>query len=241
MWSRRTCASTRLRRVYRRPWRPWGLTPRCGFGTRDEACRGIEYLARSSNAFSDVVSVSGSRTRGGGGGRVHRVARSRFPMLFDRRASWSRGESRTHLCLGVEYVYSAEVEGDIAEFGTMSGETAVTIAVAMRECDRLLLRRPKRLYLFDSFEGLPAIASMADRESIHVKSGVWPAGGCKMLAKDELIGRLCRKISPERLVVYDGWYKDTVLTLPSGTRFAMLHVDCDLYQSTMDALEPLFS
>jgi len=173
--------------------------------------------------------------------RVHRVARSRFPMLFDRGASWSRGESRTHLCLGVEYVYSAEVEGDIAEFGTMSGETAVTIAVAMRECDRLLLRRPKRLYLFDSFEGLPAIASMADRESIHVKSGVWTAGGCKMLAKDELIGRLCRKISPERLVVYDGWYKDTVLTLPSGTRFAMLHVDCDLYQSTMDALEPLFS
>src|SRR3990167_2257650 len=95
--------------------------------------------------------------------RVHRVARSRFPMLFDRGASWSRVESRTHLCLGVEYVYSAEVEGDIGAFGAMWGEAAVTIAVAMRECDRLLLRRPKRLYLFESFEGLPAIASKADR------------------------------------------------------------------------------
>ena len=33
---------------------------------------------------------------------------------------------------GVQYVYGMDVKGDIAEFGTMTGRTAVAIAVAQK-------------------------------------------------------------------------------------------------------------
>ena len=44
----------------------------------------------------------------------------------------------------------------------------------------------------------------------------------------------------QSIVVHDGWYSETVSLLPADTRFAMIHIDCDLYQSTLDALSPLF-
>lgn len=174
--------------------------------------------------------------------RAYGMAQSRFPRLFARDPFHAWRDVQKHLRFAVEYVYSAEVEGDIVEFGTMSGKTAETIATAMIVCDRLQLRRPKTLYLFDSFEGLPAIVSKWDQQSTHVKSGVWRPGGCKMLSKAELLKRLARhRMSGQRVHVYDGWYRETVPTVPPETRFAMLHVDCDLYQSTMEALEPLFA
>ena len=46
-----------------------------------------------------------------------------------------RATVKEHLVLGVFYAYGSEVEGDIAEFGTGTGETAQTIAIAMRMFD----------------------------------------------------------------------------------------------------------
>jgi hypothetical protein len=36
-------------------------------------------------------------------------------------------------------------------------------------------------------------------------------------------------------------FRDAVPELSATSRFGLIHVDCDLYQSTMDALEPLFA
>lgn len=47
-------------------------------------------------------------------------------------------------------------------------------------------------------------------------------------------------LPPERIEINEGWFADTVKVLPSDTSFAMIHFDGDLYQSTMDALEPCF-
>ena len=63
-------------------------------------------------------------------------------------------KSLSKLTLGVEYVCEGDVEGDIAEFGVGSGRTALVIASAMRLFDTRN-KEKKRLYLFDSFEGLP--------------------------------------------------------------------------------------
>jgi len=65
---------------------------------------------------------------------------------------------------GIVYVYGAGIIGDIAEFGTMSGKTAVAIATAIRRVESSLSAAHlqyvckeggKELWLFDSFEGLP--------------------------------------------------------------------------------------
>jgi O-methyltransferase len=145
------------------------------------------------------------------------------------------------LTFGVLYVNSADVKGDIAEFGTMGGFTARSIAAAMVFDPRHQPYSPlRRLRLFDSFEGLPEITSTIDLDSPHVISGTWSKGGCKVLGAHELRTMVEGILPPERVEIAEGWFADTLKALPSDTRFAMIHFDGDLYQSTIDALEPCF-
>jgi hypothetical protein len=153
------------------------------------------------------------------------------------------------LTLAVQYINSAHVIGDVAEFGTMGGFSATTIAMSMVfDLQRQPLPRSasgenpfRMLRLFDSFEGLPEITSPVDQVAPHVVSGAWAKGGCKVLAAPELRARIGKILPPHRFELYEGWFADTVRTLPPETRFAMIHFDGDLYQSTMDALAPLFA
>jgi O-methyltransferase len=145
------------------------------------------------------------------------------------------------LTLSVMYINSADVKGDIAEFGTMGGFTARTLAAAMVFDPRYQPNRPlRKLRLFDSFEGLPKITSQIDLESPHVKSGTWSKGGCRILSATELRTMVEAIIPPSRVEIKEGWFADTVKLLPDDTRLALIHFDGDLYQSTMDALVPCF-
>jgi hypothetical protein len=51
------------------------------------------------------------------------------------------------------------------------------------------------------------------------------------------VGRFLRD---DRIVIIAGWFADTLPHVPHDTRFAMVHVDADLYQSAIDCLRPLF-
>ena len=145
------------------------------------------------------------------------------------------------LTLSVMYINSADVKGDIAEFGTMGGFTARTLANAMVFDPRYQPNHPLRtLRLFDSFEGLPEITDKVDLESQHVKSGTWSKGGCRILSANELRTMVEAIIPPSRVRIYEGWFSDTVKQLPDDTRLALIHFDGDLYSSTMDALVPCF-
>jgi O-methyltransferase len=166
------------------------------------------------------------------------------PEFAKRISRWEQlrygAESRSNqtiadmLLFAVEYAVGASVEGDVAEFGTMKGRTARVLAAAMAA-----FRHKGRLHLFDSFEGMPE-SSPVDAASWHVKEGHWAPGSCQGMGPKALRA-LCRKfLRDDQIVIYEGWYKDTVKTIPEGTKFAVIHVDCDLYQSTVDALDPLF-
>ncbi|MGJ5178163.1 TylF/MycF/NovP-related O-methyltransferase [Bradyrhizobium oligotrophicum] len=145
------------------------------------------------------------------------------------------------LTLSVMYINSADVKGDIAEFGTMGGFTARTLANAMVFDPRYQPNQPlRKLRLFDSFEGLPEITAQVDLESQHVKSGTWSKGGCRILSAAELRTMVEAIIPPSRVQIYEGWFADTVKLLPDDTRLALIHFDGDLYSSTMDALVPCF-
>jgi O-methyltransferase len=149
-------------------------------------------------------------------------------------------ETLTRLSYGVDYVFQSDVEGDVAEFGTCWGETAVAIARALARWEGHPEVRPKVFHLFDSFQGLPEIESEIDKKSLHVRSGDWRGGICRGLDRAELENLLRFQLPGERLRFHEGWYKDTVPRL-SGAKFSMIHVDSDLYSSSLDALTPLFS
>jgi len=151
------------------------------------------------------------------------------------------------LSMGVAACYGYGIEGDIAEFGTMSGVSAEGLARAISANDKSYRNaRPvhllpnKRLFLFDSFEGLPPTEHAVDAESLHVKEGTWSAGTCRGLSKSELYDLIGKHLESDRYEIHEGWFKNTVPNLPKGQKFAILHVDGDLYSSTMDCLAPLF-
>lgn len=165
---------------------------------------------------------------------------------FKDRITWeqqSRDGNRTlsyqaiadNLLFAVEYVVEGVVEGDIAEFGCMTGRTANVIAAAMSS-----FRTDKKLHLFDSFEGLPKATSGTDLSSIHVKDGTWGPGTCKGISPTTLRKQCMNYLQSEQINIYEGWFSDTLPKIPPATKFSMLHLDCDLYQSAIDSLDYLF-
>jgi hypothetical protein len=101
--------------------------------------------------------------------------------------------------------------------------------------------RPKTLHLFDSFQGLPRPDDAVDLDSPYVQSGVWQEGTYKALTEEELTALCASVYDADKVLTYGGWFADTLPRLRPGTRFAMLHLDCDLYKSSIEVLDHVFS
>jgi hypothetical protein len=149
------------------------------------------------------------------------------------------------LILAVQYIVTCGVQGDIAEFGCYQGRSAEVIARAlyatvMKYATNEILNETtdRTLWLFDSFEGFPEVDNLVDSQSPHIKNRIWGPGVARGGSPDA-VRKLCNRFVPT--VVVPGWFKDTVKAIPAPRKFALIHVDCDYYESTMDALEPLFA
>lgn len=151
------------------------------------------------------------------------------------------------LVKSISYCFISSVEGDFAEFGTCSGYTASLIAYAINFYSSRLHKHEqahgisaRNLCLFDSFEGFPEATMAQDIESPHVASGMWGAGTAKGLNRNELQSLVTHYLPLERVAIYEGWYKNTLFDIEPGRLFAFVHMDCDLYESTIDVLRYLF-
>ena len=137
----------------------------------------------------------------------------------------------------IEYITGTGIQGHILEFGTLRGYTARLMATLMQQ-----FRYPGALYLYDSFEGLPEITSPVDQASYEVRiNKVWFQGS--MALEEEMPDRIFRVLSkivpPEQIHITKGFFEETLATaLPAG-KAALIHVDCDMYTSTVTVLEQL--
>jgi hypothetical protein len=154
------------------------------------------------------------------------------------KPSFALRETEIKLVLGVEYIYGCLVDGDVAEFGTASGGSASIIAKAMKRMDKT---GQKNFYLFDSFKGLPKSDLEADKNSPMVKSGDWAEGVFSWLNAEELKKKISKYLPVEKIKIYEGWFSDTLRQLPTETKFAMIHIDSDLYSSAIDILDYIFN
>jgi predicted O-methyltransferase YrrM len=111
----------------------------------------------------------------------------------------------------VQQATSLAGAGDWAEFGVWKGGTA-------RE---MLKHLPQdgSLYLFDSYEGL------------HRDWSRLPAGSFKLDSPPVF--------EDSRAVMVNGLFKDTAAQALAGKTLGFVHIDCDLYESTVDALQSL--
>jgi O-methyltransferase len=123
----------------------------------------------------------------------------------------------------------AENLGDYLEFGVFSGTSLGCMHTVLKELglDHI------RLFGFDSFEGMPAIASTEDE-------GVWAPGDFK-LGIEFTKGILTQKgVDWSRTFLTKGWFCNTLtpelVQQYQIKKASVIMVDCDLYSSTVDVL-----
>ena len=126
------------------------------------------------------------------------------------------------LTMGVDEAYmlraavlsTAKVGGDIAEVGVFRGASAKVICEAKGD---------RRLHLFDTFEGLPAPGDIdtAFREGQYASS----LESVREYLKDYA-----------QVALYKGRFPGTGASV-TGLVFSFVHLDVDLYESTLAALE----
>ncbi|HFD87207.1 MAG TPA: hypothetical protein ENJ35_05990 [Gammaproteobacteria bacterium] len=124
-----------------------------------------------------------------------------------------------------------DIEGDIVECGVSIGHGALLFTL-MGE----YLGKMRHYYGFDSFEGFPDPVDQDETTPITGK-GFWanPPDTVMKVLRD---GRLPEEVIREYIHLVKGWFQDT-LPQYQGT-IALLHLDCDLYESYKLALEQLY-
>lgn len=169
--------------------------------------------------------------------------RRRIQKIVYRRVKATQAVTYDRLTDAVGYIYGMDVKGDIAEFGTMTGRSAVALATAQSIHEALFARDEragKKLWLFDSFQGLPEPTATVDLSSPHVQSGLWSQGACRGMSEEQLkqlIGKILRR---EDFGILPGWFANSLTLFKPRNGLALVHIDCDLYQSTADVLQGIF-
>lgn len=121
-----------------------------------------------------------------------------------------------------------KVVGDIVEFGVAGGGWLGVLADWRESAGS-----PRRMFGFDSFEGLPDTTS-ADLDC-------WSKG---MYAYDiETVGKNLKVDSRPWLELHKGWFSDSLRrdAAQQITQIAYARIDCDLHASTLDCLAYLSS
>lgn len=145
------------------------------------------------------------------------------------------------LAMQVELVMANQVAGNIAEFGCGTGQSSYMLARTLRDCSQYYNMPAKHLHLFDSFEGLPASTHDIDLESPLVQSNVWGEGACADISAQQLADTLNSQLKFSDFSIYQGWFEETMVQIKPEERFALVHLDCDLYESTYQVLDYLFT
>ena len=169
------------------------------------------------------------------------ITRHCFIFYDSERASQIHREA-IRRCL--EFTAISGVIGDVLEFGVLAGWSSRIFAETMRDCMIM-----GNLHLYDSFAGLPEYDSVIDRDSYEIAGrNIWSD---KMKFPDEFIAtlggdleqhikaKLSMILRPERIQTHQGFYSES-LKQPIESKAALVHIDCDLYQSTVEVLDALY-
>lgn len=138
-----------------------------------------------------------------------------------------------HLQQCVMEVLRRDVPGDLIEAGVWRGGAAILMRAVLRACgggDRIV-------WVADSFQGLP----QPNPKRYPADAGGFPWGQKRMAVPLETVrGNFERYgLLDDRVRFLPGWFRDTLPSAPIE-RLAILRVDGDLYESTMDALRSLY-
>lgn len=133
----------------------------------------------------------------------------------------------------VETVLRENVGGDFIETGVMRGGTVIL----MRAILKAYGVKDRVVWAADSFEGLPP----PNPEKYAADAGAaWHLRPLTEVGVEHVKRNFSRYgLLDDQVKFLRGWFRDTLPTAPVGP-LAVLRLDGDLYESTMDALVPLY-
>ena len=147
------------------------------------------------------------------------------------------GEARLYSLFSLaKYVCAQDVRGNFVECGVAAGGSSALLASVIARYSQ----QPRRLFCFDTFEGMPAASVLDISHGKTADAMGWGAGTCA--APEASLREVCQKLRVEKLVEpIKGLFANT---LPMNRErigsVALLHMDGDWYSSTRDSLDNLF-
>jgi len=149
-----------------------------------------------------------------------------FTMVGEPRL-WSLFTLARSICV-------EDVPGDFVECGVAAGGSSALLAAVIRRHSK----RERRLFAFDTFEGMPAPSALDTHGGRAANETGWGTGTCA--AAETSLQEICRILDVNDIVQpVKGLFADTLPRI-SGRPIAMLHMDGDWYRSTLDILENLY-
>jgi O-methyltransferase len=134
----------------------------------------------------------------------------------------------------VETVLADDIPGDLVECGVWRGGACILMRAVLAAYGD----ETRSVWLADSFEGVPRpdpAKYKADKWStLHFATGILGVPEAEVRANFERYGLL-----DDRVRFLPGWFKDTLHDAPID-RIAVLRLDGDLYESTIQALDALY-
>ncbi|MFN4282382.1 MAG: TylF/MycF/NovP-related O-methyltransferase [Alphaproteobacteria bacterium] len=150
----------------------------------------------------------------------------RFEDILALQLQWETGRKGSYrgdytrlyfLICNIEALEEQGIDGAFAELGVYGGNSAKVLR---------RLAPGRKLYLFDTFAGFP------DRHASDDPGDV--AAGDYACSLDQVR----RFVGDDPEVTYcQGIFPETAALVPEDVRFALVHLDCDLYVPTRAALE----
>lgn len=209
------------------------------FDLWDDPGKPIEVIAYRAGIFRSLVCAAT---------RLMAKARLRIVVLRDmeqeRREPGSTWPSWAHtmvspnrlnnIQMAVETILKENVPGDLIETGVWRGGSCIL----MRAILKIHNDKGRRVFVADSFEGLPKPNEEqypSDKgDPHHLYSGY-------LAVSKEQVAENFRKydLLDDQVVFLKGWFKDTLPTAPIQ-KLAVMRLDGDMYESTMDALTALY-
>jgi len=153
---------------------------------------------------------------------IHRITGKKFSPT--RSGMATNVEQRINMYHLVSQVLAYNVEGDLVEVGCFEGLSATLFTKVIAS-----FKSKKKLYVYDSFEGLPSTRSV-DGNSYKK--------GDLFTTQDALVNNF-KMHALDLPVIHKGWFEDTLPdSLPESICFA--HLDGDLYDSILVSLKHVY-
>ncbi|MBN4061456.1 TylF/MycF family methyltransferase [bacterium AH-315-G11] len=132
-----------------------------------------------------------------------------------------------------ESVLGNQIEGDVIETGVWRGGACIMMRAVLKAYNV----RDRKVWLADSFEGLPA----PNTDKYPDDEGEVFHEYDELAVTQEMVEENFRKydLLDEQVKFLKGWFKDTLPSAPIE-KLALIRLDGDLYESTIQPLEVLY-